>query len=90
MPSYISNIRLRGFKSVGDRELIVDVPPGLVAVIGRCTCSIVQFTALMSLLRGWGMNACSGVLYATNHEQVIMMCCSYITQKWCRQKQRHG
>lgn len=35
MPSYISAIRLRGFKSVGDREVLVDVPPGLVAVVGR-------------------------------------------------------
>ncbi len=36
MPSCISAIRLRGFKSVGDRELHVDVPRGLVAVTGRC------------------------------------------------------
>lgn len=40
MPSYISAMRLCGFKSVGDQELHVDVPPGLVAVIGRYDASL--------------------------------------------------
>ncbi len=39
MPSYISGIRLHGFKSVADRALRVTLPKGVLAVAGangRC------------------------------------------------------
>jgi hypothetical protein len=61
MPSYISAMRLRGFKSVGDRELHVDVPPGLVAVIGRYDASLPSTLTANSLAQD-SMQCCHGMV----------------------------